>query len=123
MECFPLEANLNGPGLLPPVPEKMPGRPKNNTRRKNTIEIQETKGRLALQKAEETGKLGRHGMIMTCSYCKQPGPNKAGCVKRANEVPDASKKDQAKGKQKQTAKGKGKVYNCNLLYSLCLVIV
>lgn len=38
------------PTLLPHIPEKMSGRPKNYIRKKSTIEIQEIKVKLALQK-------------------------------------------------------------------------
>ena len=84
------------PVLLPPIPEKIPGRPRNNTRKKSSIEIQEMKARLALQRAAETGKLGRHGMIMRCSYCKLAGHNKASCIKKAKENPVESSATAAK---------------------------
>ncbi|KAL6518258.1 transcription factor [Orobanche minor] len=47
------------PDLLPPLVEKQVGRPKKHARRKSTQEIEETKAKLAEEKAKETGKLGR----------------------------------------------------------------
>ncbi|KAL6547528.1 hypothetical protein OROHE_009233 [Orobanche hederae] len=69
------------PILLPPIQEKMSGRPKKNSRKKSSIELQEIRAKIALQKAAETGRLGRHGMIMHCSYCSNPCHNKRNCAK------------------------------------------
>ncbi|KAL6515222.1 hypothetical protein OROHE_018854 [Orobanche hederae] len=80
----------NQPILLPPIPEKMPGRPKKNSRKKSSIEMQEIKAKLALEKAAETGRLGRHGITMHCSYCKIAGHNKRNCAKRIAEHGEGS---------------------------------
>ncbi|KAL6550084.1 hypothetical protein OROMI_020572 [Orobanche minor] len=80
----------NQPILLPPIPEKMPGRPKKNSRKKSSIEMQEIKAKLALEKAAETGRLGRHEITMHYSYCKIAGHNKRNCAKRIAEHGEGS---------------------------------
>ncbi|KAJ9567448.1 hypothetical protein OSB04_003414 [Centaurea solstitialis] len=64
---------------LPPLPRRMPGRPKLK-RRRDAVERLLT----------STGKIGRHGRRMTCTKCKEAGHNSRSCK---NEKTDAPLKD------------------------------
>lgn len=67
----------NGPEVLPPVYEKKVGRPP-KSRRKQPHEIQGTNG----------PKMSRHGVIIHCSWCKNPDHNAGGCAyKKAGVKP------------------------------------
>ena len=61
----------NGPKVLPPVYEKKVGRPP-KSRRKQPHEVQ----------GKDGPKLSRHGVIITCSWCKGQHHNRAGCSLR-----------------------------------------
>ncbi|CAN6302217.1 unnamed protein product [Urochloa humidicola] len=61
----------NGPKVLPPVYEKKVGRPP-KSRRKQPYEVQ----------GKDGPKLSRHGVIITCSWCKGQHHNRAGCKLR-----------------------------------------
>lgn len=65
----------NGPAVQPPYYEKVVGRPK-KSRRKSPEE-----------KADGT-KLSKHGVIIHCGYCRDPGHNKSGCP-RLKELKEA----------------------------------
>ncbi|XP_050211451.1 uncharacterized protein LOC126661643 [Mercurialis annua] len=55
--------------VIPPYYKKMPGRPKQARRR----DIHET---------TKTGKISRHGRVMRCKLCKEPGHNIKSCPRR-----------------------------------------
>jgi len=61
----------NGPKVLPPVYEKKVGRP-TKSRRKQLHEVQ----------GKDGPKMSRHGVIITCSWCKGQHHNRAGCSLR-----------------------------------------
>ncbi|KAL0375011.1 UNVERIFIED_CONTAM: hypothetical protein Sradi_3416800 [Sesamum radiatum] len=71
--------------LLPPVIERMPGRPKKQDRQKAPQELEELKQKSKMKKVEVTncgekiGKLGRQGLKMTCKICGVPGHNSRTC--------------------------------------------
>ncbi|XVF43068.1 hypothetical protein PTKIN_Ptkin02bG0011100 [Pterospermum kingtungense] len=56
--------------LLPPILRKTPERPKRN-RSKSKDELKKSKR-----------KMGRAGVMMTCSLCGQNGHNKRGCPEK-----------------------------------------
>ncbi|KAM0921562.1 hypothetical protein ACQ4PT_006755 [Festuca glaucescens] len=86
----------NCPQVAPPHYEKKVGRPKKN-RRKQPEEKQSKKGGLVMSK---------HGVIIHCSHCGNPGHNKSGCswykagmppkkqrIKKSRAMPDDSEED------------------------------
>jgi hypothetical protein len=60
---------MNGPLILPPAYQRHVGRP-TRCRRKAPHEVDARGG---------GKKLSRHGVIMHCSYCGEPGHNMSGC--------------------------------------------
>ncbi|PKI34156.1 hypothetical protein CRG98_045435 [Punica granatum] len=75
--------NSEMPPLLPPEHEKLPGRPKKNNRRKQPDEI-DLGGKKVVDTAKgksiaNIGKIGRKGIVMTCSVCKQKKHNLRTC--------------------------------------------
>jgi len=68
---------VNGPKVLPPIYEKKVGRPP-KSRRKQPHEVQGRNG----------PRMSKHGVIITCSWCKEPNHNAAGCqLKKAKMRP------------------------------------
>ncbi|KAL0453314.1 UNVERIFIED_CONTAM: hypothetical protein Slati_1309500 [Sesamum latifolium] len=67
--------------LLPPIIERMPGKPKKQDRKKTPQELEEIKQISKKKKVEVTncgqklGKLRRQGLIMTCKICGVAGHN------------------------------------------------
>ncbi|KAL0384156.1 UNVERIFIED_CONTAM: hypothetical protein Sradi_2809900 [Sesamum radiatum] len=102
--------------LLPPIIERMPGRPKKQDRKKTPQELEEIKQISKKMKVEVTncgqklGKLGRQGLIMTCRICGVAGHNSRSCPQNPKnqqqeqnvEVPPAEKN--RKGKRKVAAR-------------------
>ena len=68
----------------------MPGRPKNNNRRRE--EHEKPKGK----------KMSKHGTIIVCSMCGNPGHNKTGCKKNPER---GKKKNQHLVKTSKKSKG------------------
>ena len=69
---------VNGPPILPPIYEKKVGRPP-KSRRKQPYEIQ----------GENGPKMSKHGVIITCSYCKGEHHNAGGyMLKKMGLRPD-----------------------------------
>ncbi|KAL0462069.1 UNVERIFIED_CONTAM: hypothetical protein Slati_0094500 [Sesamum latifolium] len=66
------------PSLLPPISERMPGRPKKQDRRKTPDEVKNKKAEVT-NYGEKRGKLSRQGLVMTCKICHVPGHNKRSC--------------------------------------------
>jgi hypothetical protein len=62
---------VNGLQVLPPVYEKKVGRPP-KTRRKQPHEVQVKHGT----------RLSKHGVIITCGYCKRENHNAKGCIRK-----------------------------------------
>lgn len=60
--------HVTGPQVLPPKYEKKVGRP-TRCRRKQPYEVE----------GENGPKLSKHGVIITCSYCKRENHNAKGC--------------------------------------------
>ncbi|KAL0381974.1 UNVERIFIED_CONTAM: hypothetical protein Scaly_0484700 [Sesamum calycinum] len=60
------------PTLLPPISERMPGRPKKQDRRKTLDEMKNKKDEVT-NCGEKRGKLGRQGLVMTCKTCHVAG--------------------------------------------------
>ncbi|CAA0840726.1 MuDR family transposase [Striga hermonthica] len=69
--------------LVPPVIEKMPGRPRKHNRRKDPDEGKRDSGRPSQGGRPLT--LGKKGVKMTCSYCGQKNHNVRGCPSKKNE--------------------------------------
>lgn len=68
----------NGPPVQPPVYLKKAGRPP-KSRRKQPHEVQGKNG----------PKLSKHGIIITCRWCKGEGHNSSGCaLKKKRIIPD-----------------------------------
>lgn len=73
--------------LLPPDIEKMPGRPKLHNKKKQSGEGSSRDIPAPVSKTITTiGKLGRHGVIMSCSLCHQQRHNAKGCPLREKNV-------------------------------------
>ena len=64
------------------IPDSMPGRPKNNDRRREESE-----------KPKPSKKMTKHGTVIICSMCGTAGHNKTGC-----------KQNPYRGKKKKTTK-------------------
>ncbi|XP_057802919.1 uncharacterized protein LOC131018211 [Salvia miltiorrhiza] len=68
---------VEGPIVKPPPKTKMPGRPK-----KKRVRAPE----------EKDGRMTKHGVMMTCSNCKQHGHNKRLCKNEAVIIPQGEKR-------------------------------
>jgi hypothetical protein len=66
---------MNEPEIKPPVYEKKVGRP-TKSRRKQPFEVQ----------GENGPKLSKHGVQITCSWCKGPDHNSKGCKLRKDGI-------------------------------------
>ncbi|KAK4385665.1 hypothetical protein Sango_2690500 [Sesamum angolense] len=76
------------PTLLPPISERMSGRPKKQDRRKTLDEMKNKKDEVT-NCGEKRGKLGRQGLVMTCKTCHVAGHNKRTCPQnRKNKQPE-----------------------------------
>lgn len=55
--------------FLPPFVGRQSGRPKKNARKKSVQEIEEgkNKNKVVANNSNQSGKLGRQGLVMTCS--------------------------------------------------------
>ena len=62
------------------IPDSMPGRPKNNDRRREESE-----------KPKPSKKMTKHGTVIICSMCGTAGHNKTGC----KQNPERGKKKNA----------------------------
>lgn len=110
-ESWPQSAK---PNLLPPDVEKMTGRPKLYKRRKQPGENSGKDVPPPLSKTTITriGKLGRQGVIMTCSHCHQQRHNAKGCpLKKASASASPISKRKVNMKP---------YFNfCNYMFSIC----
>lgn len=70
-----LWVKVGGPEVLPPVYDKKVGRPP-KSRKKQPHEVQGKFG----------PRLSKHGVSVTCSYCKVEGHNVRGCFLKKNEL-------------------------------------
>lgn len=78
--------------LLPPDIKNMPGRPKLHLRMKQPGEqepakrTRDTPPPVSGKRVTKIGKLGRHGLVMTCGLCKGKKHNALGCPLRGEKV-------------------------------------